>query len=106
MLSRSLNGAALSCRFGRLCPPVVCAVLLNCYLDALISNLGYNDGAGLYGEGCCAVNGCGGTESLAVKSIEADHLVVVEAGDGDEAAGGLDGDATHGDVVDCVACDD
>ena len=61
---------------------------------AFLANRGDYDRAGLCGEGCCAVDGGGGAEGLAIYAIEADCLIVVEAGDGDEAVGWLDCDAT------------
>ena len=48
---------------------------------------GDNDRAGLYGEGCCAVDGGDGAEGLAIDAIEADLLVVIETGDVDETTG-------------------
>ena len=69
-------------------------MLFHCDFYAFLANLGDNDRAGLCGEGCCAVDGGGGAEGFAIYAIEADLLVVVEAGDVDETTGWLDGDAT------------
>ena len=52
-----------------------------------LANLGDYDRAGLCGEGCCAVDGGGGAEGLAVNAIEANLLVVVETGNVDETTG-------------------
>ena len=52
-----------------------------------LANFGDYDRAGLCGEGCCAVDGGGGAEGLAIKSVEADLLIVVETGDVDETTG-------------------
>ena len=69
-------------------------MLFHCDFNAFLANLGDYDRAGLCGEGCCAVDGGGGAEGLAVDAIEADCLIVVKAGDVDETTGCLDGDAT------------
>ena len=58
--------------------------LFHCDFYAFLANLDYYDRAGFCGEGCCAVDGGGRAESLSVKSIEDDCLVVVETGDVDE----------------------
>ena len=70
------------------------AMLFHCDFYVFLANLGDYDRAGLCGDGCCAVDGGGGAEGLASYAIEADLLVVVETGDGDETTGRLDGDAT------------
>ena len=70
------------------------AMLFHCDFYVFLANLGDYDRAGLSGEGCCAVDGGGVAEGLAIYAIEADLLVVVETGDGDETTGRLDGDAT------------
>ena len=62
-------------------------ILFHCDFYTFLANLGYYDRAGLCSEGCCAVDGGGGAEGLAVNTIEADCLVVVEAGDVDETTG-------------------
>ena len=62
-------------------------MLFHCDFYTFLANLGYYDRAGLCSEGCCAVDGGGGAEGLAVNTIEADCLVVVEAGDVDETTG-------------------
>ena len=59
-------------------------ILFHCDFYTFLANLGDYDRAGLCSEGCCAVDGGGGAEGLAVNTIEADCLVVVEAGDVDE----------------------
>ena len=63
------------------------AMLFHCDFYTLFTNSGYYDRAGLRGEGCCAVDGGGGAEGLAIDAIEADCLVVVETGDVDETTG-------------------
>ena len=62
-------------------------MLFHCDFYAFLANLGDYDRSGLCGEGCCAVDGGGGAEGLAINAIEADCLVVVETGDGDETTG-------------------
>ena len=62
-------------------------MLFHCDFYAFLANLGDNDRARLCGEGCCAVDGGGGAEGLAIDAIEADRLVVVETGDGNETTG-------------------
>ena len=62
-------------------------MLFHCDFYAFLANLGDYDRAGLCGEGCCAVDGGGGAEGLAIYAIEADLLVVVETGDVDETTG-------------------
>ena len=62
-------------------------MLFHCDFYAFLANLGNYDRAGLCGEGCCAVDGGSGAEGFAIYAIEADLLVVVEAGDVDEAVG-------------------
>ena len=69
-------------------------MLFHCDCYAFLANLGDYDRAGLCGEGCCAVNGGGRAEGLAIDAIEDDCLVVVETADVDEAPDRLDGDAT------------
>ena len=59
-------------------------ILFHCDFYVFLANLDDYDRAGLSGEGCCAVDGGGGAEGLAIYAIEADLLVVVEAGDVDE----------------------
>ena len=76
--------------------------LFHCYLHALLANLGDYDWALLGREQNVAIYWFCSAESLSVKSIEADCLVVVETGDVDETTGWLDGDATHWDVVDAI----
>ena len=61
--------------------------LFHCDFYAFLANLGDYDRAGLCGEGCCAAHGGGGAEGFAIYAIEADLLVVVEAGDVDETTG-------------------
>ena len=68
--------------------------LLHRNLHTLIANPCYYDGALLGRERNVAIYWFCSAESLAVKSIEADCLVVVETGDGDETSCRLDGDAT------------
>ena len=80
--------------------PISLRMLFHCDFYAFLTNLGDNDRAGLCGEGCCAVDGGDGAEHLAIDAIEADLLVVFEAGDVDKTTGRLDSDATHRDVVD------
>ena len=67
--------------------PKALRMLFHCDFYAFLTNLGDNDRAGLYGEGCCAVDGSDGAEGLAIDAIEADLLVVVETGDVDETTG-------------------
>ena len=62
-------------------------MLFHCDFYVFLANLGDYDRAGLCGEGCCAVDGGGRAEGLAIYAIEADLLVVVEAGDVDETTG-------------------
>ena len=62
-------------------------MLFHCDFYVFLANLGDYDRAGLCGEGCCAVDGGGGAEGFAIYAIEADLLVVVEAGDVDETTG-------------------
>ena len=62
-------------------------MLFHCDFNIFLANLGYYDRAALGSEGCCAVDGGGGAEGLAIDAIEADCLVVVETGDVDEAVG-------------------
>ena len=71
------------------------ALLFHCYFYTLIANPGYYDGALLGRERNVAIYLFLSGESLAVKSIEADCLVVVETGDVDKASCRLDGDASH-----------
>ena len=52
-------------------------MLFYCDFYAFLANLGDYDRAGLSGEGCCAVDGSGRAEGLAIDAIEADRLVVV-----------------------------
>ena len=61
--------------------------LFHCDFYAFLTNLGDYDGAGFCGEGCCAVDGGGSAEGLAIYAIEADLFVVVETGDSDETTG-------------------
>ena len=75
-------------------------MLFLCDIYVFLTNLGDNNRAGLCGEGCCAVDGGGGADHLAINAIEADLLVVVETGDVDKTTGCLDGDATPRGVVD------
>ena len=70
------------------------ALLFHCYFYTLLTNPGYYDGALLGRERNVAIYWFCSAESLSVKSIEADCLVVVETGDVDEAPDRLDGDAT------------
>ena len=63
------------------------AMLFHCDFYAFLANLGDNARAGLCGEGCCAVDGGGGAEGLAIYAIEADCLIVVKTGDVDETIG-------------------
>ena len=70
------------------------ALLFHCYFYTLLTNPGYYDGALLGRERNVAIYWFCSAESLSVKSIEADCLVVVETGDGDETTGWLDGDTT------------
>ena len=67
--------------------PKALRMLFHCDFYVFLTNLGDNDRAGLCGEGCCAVDGGDGAEGLAIDAIEADLLVVVETGDGDETTG-------------------
>ena len=62
-------------------------MLFHCDFYAFLANLGDNDRAGLCGEGCCAVDGGGDAEGLAIDAIEADLLIVVETGDVDKTTG-------------------
>ena len=62
-------------------------MLFHCDFNIFLANLGDYDRAGLCGEGCCAVDGGGGAEGLAVDAIETDCLVVVETGDVYETTG-------------------
>ena len=62
-------------------------MLFYCDFYVFLANLGDYDRAGLYGEGCCAVDGGGGAEGLAIYAIEADCLIVVKTGDVDETIG-------------------
>ena len=64
-----------------------CDSLFHCDFNVFLANLGDYDRAGLCGEGCCAVEGGGGAEGLAIDAIEADLLVVVETGDVYETTG-------------------
>ena len=70
------------------------ALLFHCYFYTLIANPGYYDDALLGRERNVAIYWFCHAESLSVKSIEADCLVVVETGNVDEAPCRLDGDAT------------
>ena len=70
------------------------ALLFHCDFYTLLTNPGYYDGALLGRERNVAIYWFCSAESLSVKSIEADCLVVVETGDGDETSCRLDGDAT------------
>ena len=70
-------------------------MLFHCDFYTFLANLGDYDRAAFCGEGCCAVDGGGGAQGLAIDAIEADCPVVVAAGDVDEATGRLDGYATH-----------
>ena len=70
------------------------ALLFHCDFYTLLTNSGYYDGALLGRERNVALFWFCSAESLSVKSIEADCLVVVETGDVDEAPDRLDGDAT------------
>ena len=70
------------------------ALLFRCDFYTLLTNPGYYDGALLGRERNVAIYWFCSAESLSVKSIEADCLVVVETGDVDEASCRLDGDAT------------
>ena len=67
--------------------PISFRMLFHGDFYVFLTNLGDNDRAGLCGEGCCAVDGGGGAEGLAIDAIEADLLVVVETGDVDETTG-------------------
>ena len=80
--------------------PISLRMLFHCDFYVFLTNLGDNNRAGLYGERCCAVDGGGGAEHLAIDAIEAELLVVVETGDVDKTTGLLDSDATHRGVVD------
>ena len=62
-------------------------MLFHCDFNAFLANFGDYDRAALSCEGGCAVDGGGGAEGLAVNTIEADLLVVVETGDSDETSG-------------------
>ena len=62
-------------------------MLFHCDFYVFLVNLGDYDRAGLCGEGCCAVDGGGGAEGLAIYAIEADLLIVVKTGDVDETTG-------------------
>ena len=62
-------------------------MLFHCDFNVFLANLGDYDSAGLCGEGCCAVDGGGGAEGLAIYAIEADCLIVVKTGDVDETSG-------------------
>ena len=68
------------------------ALLFHCDFYTLLTNPGYYDGALLGRERNVAIYRFCSAESLSVKSIEADCLVVVETGDVDETTGRLDGD--------------
>ena len=68
--------------------------LLHCDFYTLLANPGYYDCALLGRERNVAIYWFCSAESLSVKSIEADCLVVVETGDVDEASCRQDGDAT------------
>ena len=70
------------------------ALLFHCNFYTLLTNPGYYDGALLGRERNVAIYWFCSAESLSVKSIEADCLVVVETADVDEAPDRLDGDAT------------
>ena len=67
--------------------PISLRMLFHCDFYVFLTNLGNNDRAGLCGEECCAVDGGGGAEHLAIDAIEADLLVVVETGDVDKTTG-------------------
>ena len=67
--------------------PISLRMLFHCDFYVFLTNLGNNDRAGLFGEGCCAVDGGDGAEHLAIDAIEADLLVVVETGDVDKTTG-------------------
>ena len=67
--------------------PISLRMLFHCDFYAFLTNLGDNDSAGLCGEGRCAVDGGDAAEGLAIDAMEADLLVVVETGDGDETTG-------------------
>ena len=62
-------------------------MLFHCDFSVFLANLGDYDRAGLCCEGCCAIDGGGGAEDLAIDAIEADCLVVVKTGDVDETTG-------------------
>ena len=68
----------------RTCP---CAFLFHRNLNTFLPNLRHNHRAALSREGCCAVDGGGGAEGLAIYAIEADCLVVVKTGDVYETIG-------------------
>ena len=70
------------------------AMLFHCDFYTLLANPGYYDGALLGRERNVAIYWFCSAESLSVKSIEADCLVVVETGDVDDVSRRLDGDAT------------
>ena len=78
------------------------ALLFHCDFYTFPTNPGYYDGASFGREQNVAIYWFRSAESLSVKSIEADCLVVVETGDADETTGWLDSDATHWDVVDAI----
>ena len=62
-------------------------MLFHCDFYTFLANFGNDDRTGLCGEGCCAVDGCGGAEGLTIDAIEADLLIVVETGDVYETTG-------------------
>ena len=62
-------------------------MLFHCDFYVFLTNLDDNNRAGLCGEGCCAVDGGGDAEGLAIDAIEADLLIVVETGDVDKTTG-------------------